>query len=189
MIEEVISLDKHITELRIGDALFRVFDPLLDGFLGDHRIHGHVFSDVAQEFEVIHILVEIIVIDHLVLELYVIVLFDVLKKMPELVIDALLVVAQLLFGQERSFRILEARIADHSCSATDQEITCISIFHEMDGGHDGKHIPDLERIRRRVESDIEFLSSFIQEIEYFFIGELVDDTTLFSFFTEFHYDK
>lgn len=59
----------------------------------------------------------------------------------------------------------------------------------MDGGHDGKHIPDLERIRRRVESDIEFLSSFIQEIEYFFIGELVDDTTLFSFFTEFHYDK
>src|SRR5205814_8813124 len=50
---EVKSLEEHVTKLRVTDPRFAVFHASADAFLRDDTVHGKVFADIAQEFEVI----------------------------------------------------------------------------------------------------------------------------------------
>jgi hypothetical protein len=136
-------LDQHITEFCISDGLVWILYPFFDGFFGYHIIDGDIFPCFTQKIEIFHSFEEIIIIHHLIVEIYIIILLYILQECPELVVDALFIVSELFFGEKIPFVASPAGISDHACRSSYKEIAFVAIFHQMHGCHHRKHIPYL----------------------------------------------
>jgi len=175
-VKKVVSLDEHVAEFGVGDRQCRILYSFFDGFFGDHRVDGDELSDFAEEFEVVHPLIEIIVVDHLIIEFDIVGLFDVFQKILELMIDALLVVSELFLIKKEPLGFFGSGITDHSGSTAHEEIALVTVSHKVYRCHHGKHISYLKRISRRIETDVKFLSSLLTKVEDFITGELIYQT-------------
>lgn len=92
-----------------------------------------------------------------------------------------------LFARQKiSFAIFPGWISDHSGSSSHNQKKLVPLFHNMERIQEGNEVPQLQRIRRRINSPIEFLTSLVIEIKKFFMGKLVEKSSGFEFLLEMH---
>jgi len=167
-------LQKHIAEFGVGDAHFRIFNPFFHRFFIEHIIDGDISSRRPEKFENAYILIEIVIVDHLELEIVSAERFKVFEDLLHLFGDSFFVMPEQFYIEHRPLASLSAWISDHSSSSSDNHHKGVFFLHEIHRRHEADEISELQRIRCRIESAVEFLPSLLVEIKEFLIGELVD---------------
>jgi hypothetical protein len=164
--EEVVRLEEHVAELRVGDALLH---PAPHRLLGDHLAHGEVLPDVAQELEQASRPQPVGVVE----EEGVVEVEEPLELGP----DALQVRLQLVGPEQGTLPGPPPGVAHHARAATGQGQGAVAGQLEPAQGEEGEQVADVEAARRRVEARVHGHPAAVEERQQGLVGDLVQEAT------------
>lgn len=183
---KVIPHNEHVAEFGVRDRLVRVGNPLFDDILVHHPVHRHELADFAHEIEDVEVLEKDIVIDDFDLQF----LPDFFLHMGQdslyLFLDFYRIDGDLFDREKIPFIVFSAWIPNHSGRSSDDEKELVSPLHHMQGVHERDEIPQLQRIRRRIDSPVELLSSFFVEGKKFLVRVLMEESSAFELLFQIH---
>ena len=157
---EIIALHQLVAEFGEGHALGGVArKALLHGVLRHHIIDGDGLADVADEVDEGVVLHPVVVVHELRLVGGVGV---EVEEMRQLGLDARHVVRERCLVEQVALLALHRRVADHAGGAADQRERLVAAVLEMLQDHHAHQVPDVQGVRRRVDSDVRRLRAFHQ---------------------------
>ena len=145
---------------------------MLVALCGEHTIHRKVCADFAQKIDVIEVEKPVGIIDEnrrvFALETH---------KFRHLLLEAIDVVLNGLFCHHRAHIRTSGRVADHCSTATDKnDGTMACVLQTLCDYHLHK-MTDVKAVRRRVETDVEGLRTFVEQLfEVFFKNHLFNQS-------------
>ena len=179
-VEEVIGLHQHVVELEEGKAPLKA---LLIAACAQHFVDGEMNSDITDKLNVVEIPEPVGVIDHLCLARA----LAELDKAAHLLFEALTVVVDRLNRHHRSEIGSSGGISDHSGSAADQRDRLVSGFLQTLHEKKCHKVADMQRICRRVKTDIERRLACVDQLgDFLFIRELGKQSSCLQLFINCH---
>ena len=167
-VDEVVRLEQHIAELGVAEPVFR-FEAALDRVFRHHDVHRETLPDDAEEVEVAKFFHPVEIIDQN-RAVFLIVKVD---EARHLLLDAVDVVLNRFRRQKFAFVAFAARVADHSGRAADENDRTVPGFLEAAKVHNRDQVPDVQRVRRRVETAVNGSRLFEEKRAELFVGDLV----------------
>ena len=151
-IEEIVALQKLVGELGEAEAVAsRTVESLLHAVLRHHIVHGDVLSDLTCEVEERKVLHPVVVVHHfgsvLLLRLEI-------EEFRHLRLDALLIVAQSLVGEQVTLLRLSRRVANHSRCTAHKDNRLVAAALQVAQHHNAAQVSDVQRVSRRVRAQI-----------------------------------
>ena len=141
-IEEVVSLEKLISELRERQTVAgSTVEALLHALLSHHIVDRDVLADVAHEVEELIVLHPVVVVDQL--SLVRLVAIEV-EELRHLLLDSLLIVVERVTVEEVTLEALAGRVTNHTRSATDEEERLVAAALQMAQHHDAAQMADMK---------------------------------------------
>ncbi len=181
-LHEVVPLHQLVGELRKGHAVALAVETLLHGVFRHHVVHGDMLAHVADEFEESHPLHPVVVIDQHGgigcgrIEIY---------QFGELPPDGLLITTQGGLVEQVAFERFARRVADHPRRPSDEDDGPVAAALEMTQDHHSHQMAYMQRIGRRVESEVSRSHSLL-EILLRTRHHVVHHAAPFQFFCEIH---
>ena len=173
--QEVVGLQQHVAELRVGDPLIAPLEPGLHRLLRHHLVHGEVLADVAQEVEDPQFPQPLTVVDQEAPSA------GEVDEALELAAHGPEVRLQLLAREERALRRLAPGVADHARAAAGEHDGAVARLLEAPQGAQLHQVPHLQARLRRVEARIDSDGLGRQQRgERVAIGDLVEQAPPFE---------
>src|SRR5579875_3603132 len=163
--EEVVGLQQHVAELRVGDALVGTFEASPDGLLGHHLVDGEVLPDVTEELDQRELRQPRPVVEQeAVVEVH---------EACELGADRLDVGGQDVSAQELALLRLAPGVADHPRASAGERDRPMARELEPPEQRELQQAPDVEAGERRVEPDVEREPVTVEALPQVLVGHLV----------------
>ena len=149
--QKIGSLHQLVRKFGERHAVALAAEALLDRVFGHHVVDRNAFADVANKFQEREILHPVVVVDQFGRIRSVGLEVDQVTELPS---DPLLVATQGLLVEQVALKRLARRVADHAGSPAHQENGLMPAPLEVFKDHNADKVPDMQRVRRRVDSDV-----------------------------------
>ena len=164
---EVDGLDEHVRELCVGDAAFHLPAHMV---LGEHVAHVDVLAELAEVVDDRHLADPVIIVDYLEAE-----------ELLHLLLEALVIAHHLLaLFQLALYRA--ARIADEAGRHAHQQQRLVPCRRQPPRDQEAGVMPQVQAVRRRIRADVEGHPPGVQLVLQFRAGYLVNQPSPFQVF-------
>ena len=173
-LQKIIGLQDHVIEFEEGERLLPI-QPHLHRIEAQHPVDREMLADIAQERDIFEAVQPLRIVEH----------DGVGRPVPEgqeageHALDAGDILRDQIGGEQLARFILKARVADLAGAAAHQDDGLVSRALQLAQHHDRHQMPDMQRRRGRIETDIARHNLLRGErIQPFRVGQLVDITPL-----------
>ena len=156
--QEVVSLQQHVAELGVANAVVALFQPSPHRIPLDHLVHREVLPDIPQKLQQIQRTKPVGIVHQ-----QPVVVGRQIEEPRQLHPDRDSILSRRLRRQQHAFGSLAARIANQPRAPADQYQRTMPVPLRMSQRHHRDQAPQMQRISRRVKPHIHRSLPAIQE--------------------------